>query len=255
MPNLAATSSQRDAQSGPAPESAEMRPPPLDYRPPFEPWLAVLHIDPEILVLSKPSGLLSVPGKTPDLADCLEARAQARHPGARTVHRLDLETSGVVVMARSLAALRHLNAQFAERRARKIYVARVAGRIAADEGRIDLPLRADWPRRPMQRVDFDAGKPAVTLWRALGRDADATWVELRPTTGRSHQLRVHMMSMGHPILGDPFYAPEGLRAGRMQLHARALEFRHPADGRWIRFDDPPPFQPCAPRPARDQSSR
>ena len=225
----------------PAPDLAATRPPPLDYRPPAEPWLTVLHIDADLLVLSKPSGLLSVPGKTPDLADCLEARAQARHLGARTVHRLDLETSGLVVMARNAAALRHLNGQFAARRTRKTYVARVAGRIAAENGRIDLPLRADWPRRPMQRVDLEAGKPSVTDWRVLAREADATRVELRPVTGRSHQLRVHMLSIGHPILGDPFYAPPELRAGRLQLHARTLELRHPCDGRWLRFDDPPPF--------------
>lgn len=224
-----------------APDGPAQRPPPLAYRPPAEPWLTVLHIDAALLALSKQSGLLSVPGKTPDLADCLEARAQARHPDARTAHRLDLETSGVVVMARGAAALRHLNAQFAARRTRKVYIARVAGRIAAESGRIDLPLRADWPRRPMQRVDFDAGKPSVTEWRVLAREADATRVELRPLTGRSHQLRVHMLSLGHPILGDPFYAPPERRAGRLQLHARTLELRHPADGRWMRFDDPTPF--------------
>ena len=224
-----------------APEADATRPPQLDYRPPMAPWLSVLHIDADLLVLSKPSGLLSVPGKTPDLADCLEARAQARHPGARTVHRLDLETSGVVAMARNPAALRHLNAQFADRRTRKIYVARVAGRMEAEAGTVDLPLRADWPRRPMQRVDLEAGKPSRTEWRVLAREPDATRVELRPLTGRSHQLRVHMLSLGHPILGDPFYAPQSLRAGRLQLHARALEIRHPANGRWMRFDDPPPF--------------
>ncbi len=228
-------------EATPTPRPPMLRPPPLIYRPPTQPWLRVLRIDADLLVLSKPSGLLSVAGKTPDLADCLEARARARHPGALTAHRLDLETSGVVAMARNPAALRHVNRQFAERRTCKIYLARVAGRVAAERGRIDLPLCVDWARRPMQRVDFDAGKPAITEWRVLAREAGATLLELRPLTGRSHQLRVHLLSMGHPILGDPFYAPPDRRAGRMQLHARTLALRHPADGRWVRFDDPCPF--------------
>jgi tRNA pseudouridine32 synthase/23S rRNA pseudouridine746 synthase len=205
--------------------------------------LHVLHQDAHILVFDKPSGLLSVPAKPPGPQDCLHARAVAAIPDALLIHRLDMETSGVMVFARSRLAQRHLNWQFERRQVRKTYVARVAGRVEADEGRVELPLIADWPNRPRQMVCFQRGKPAVTDWRVLAREAAATRLELRPLTGRSHQLRVHCRALGHPILGDPFYAdPAALAAApRLQLHAAALSFRHPDGGAWVEFTAPVPF--------------
>jgi tRNA pseudouridine32 synthase/23S rRNA pseudouridine746 synthase len=148
-----------------------------------------------------------------------------------------------MVFARSRLAQRHLNWQFERRQVRKTYVARVAGRVEADEGRIELPLIADWPNRPRQMVCFQRGKSAVTDWRVLARDSAVTRLELRPLTGRSHQLRVHCRALGHPILGDPFYAdPAALAAApRLQLHAAALAFRHPDGGAWVEFTAPVPF--------------
>jgi tRNA pseudouridine32 synthase / 23S rRNA pseudouridine746 synthase len=205
--------------------------------------LHVLHEDAHILVLDKPSGLLAVPAKPPGPQDCLHARAVAAFPDALLIHRLDMETSGVTVFARSRLAQRHLNWQFERRQVRKTYVARVAGRVEGDVGRIDLPLIADWPNRPRQMVCHQRGRTAVTDWRVLTREPAATRLELHPLTGRSHQLRVHCRSLGHPILGDPFYAdPAALVAApRLQLHAAALAFRHPDGGAWVEFASPVPF--------------
>ena len=213
-------------------------PPPLDYRPPDGP-LAVLHADPEIVVLDKPSGLLTVPGKPAHLADSLMTRAAARWPGARPVHRLDLGASGVVVFALTPRALRILSGQFAKRLPEKGYVALVAGAPEGEAGRIALPLRADWPNRPRQMVAAD-GKPAVTDWRVIAREGAATRMALAPLTGRSHQLRVHMAAQGWPILGDPLYG-DAASAPRLMLHAARLALRHPEDGRWIAFAVPAPF--------------
>jgi tRNA pseudouridine32 synthase / 23S rRNA pseudouridine746 synthase len=205
--------------------------------------LHVLHEDAHILVLDKPSGLLAVPAKPPGPQDCLHARAVAAFADALLIHRLDMETSGVTVFARSRLAQRHLNWQFERRQVRKTYVARVAGRVEGDVGRIDLPLIADWPNRPRQMVCHQRGRTAVTDWRVLTREPAATRLELHPLTGRSHQLRVHCRSLGHPILGDPFYAdPAALAAApRLQLHAAALAFRHPDGGAWVEFASPVPF--------------
>lgn len=203
----------------------------------------MLHLDDALVVLDKPSGLLTVPAKPPGAADCLEARVRASFPDALLVHRLDRDTSGVVVFARGRAAQRHLNWQFERRQVSKRYVAQVWGRVAPDEGRIDLPLICDWPNRPRQMVCHERGKAASTCWRVVERGRDATRLVLTPTTGRSHQLRVHMLAIGHPILGDPFYAhPEALMAAdRLQLHAERLGFRHPDGGGWTDFESPPPF--------------
>ncbi|MFQ8430286.1 RluA family pseudouridine synthase [Amaricoccus sp. W119] len=210
--------------------------------PPRETYRLV-HADAALLVVDKPSGLLSVPAKPPGPQDCLEARLRADHPEALLVHRLDGDTSGLMVFARTKRAQRHLGMQFERRRVSKTYVARVAGRIAEEEGRIDLPLICDWPNRPLQMVCHDRGKPALTEWRVLAREAAATRVELHPLTGRSHQLRVHLLSLGHPILGDRFYAPpEALAAAnRLQLHAARIGFRHPEGGAPVEFDSPVPF--------------
>jgi tRNA pseudouridine32 synthase / 23S rRNA pseudouridine746 synthase len=210
----------------------------LDRRQP----IAVLHEDAHLLVLDKPSGLLTVPAKPPGEQDCLEARAQAARPGALLVHRLDRDTSGVVVFALSRLAQRHLGWQFERRQVEKRYLARVAGEVVGDAGRIELPLACDWPNRPRQMVT-PAGKPAVTDWTVLAREPGATRLRLAPLTGRSHQLRVHLAALGHPILGDPLYAPPEVAAaaGRLQLHAEAIAFRHPDGGARVSFASPAPF--------------
>jgi len=211
------------------------------YHPPDLP-LAVLHADHEVLVVDKPAGLLSVPGKGPDLADCLIARIVAAFPEALLVHRLDRDTSGVMVFALTPHAQRHLGLQFEKRQVKKTYLARVAGRVAEDTGTVDRPLGVDWPNRPMQKVDVEAGREAVTDWKVLRRRADETRLRLFPKTGRSHQLRVHMREIGHPILGDPFYAAGAARAHpRLMLHAEALRFRHPDGGKGLTFTSKAPF--------------
>ncbi|EAR49664.1 ribosomal large subunit pseudouridine synthase A [Oceanicola granulosus HTCC2516] len=212
-----------------------------DYDPPDVP-LAVLHEDHEVVLVDKPAGLLSVPGKGEHLADCLLARVQAAFPTALLVHRLDRDTSGVMIFALTPHAQRHLGLQFEKRQTRKTYVARVAGRIADKTGTVDLPLIVDWPNRPKQMVDHENGKPAVTDWRVVRASDAETRVRLFPKTGRSHQLRVHMLALGHPILGDPFYAEGPARAHpRMMLHSETLQFRHPDGGRGMRITAPAPF--------------
>ncbi len=205
-----------------------------------DPGVTVLHADAAILIADKPSGLLSVPAKPPGPQDCLEARLGAAFPGTRLVHRLDRDTSGLMVFARTPLAQRHLGWQFERRQAAKTYVARVAGTVAGEAGRIDLPLICDWPNRPLQMVCHDRGKPAVTDWEVIGREPGATRLRLRPLTGRSHQLRVHLLALGHPILGDNFYG-DAAAADRLQLHAETLAFRHPEGGAPVRFESPVPF--------------
>ena len=219
-----------------------MNPRPLQYAPPDIP-LSILHQDDDLLVLSKPSGLLSVPGKAEDHADSLETRAKAEFPDALLVHRLDLETSGVFVMAMNKDAQANLGKQFESRKTHKIYIARVWGLPEHDEGHIDLPLRCDWDNRPRQMVCHEHGKSAQTGWRVLEREDHAARLELTPLTGRSHQLRVHCAEIGYPILGDPFYAPEDVYAAadRLQLHAHALTLHHPKDGERVTFTEPCPF--------------
>jgi tRNA pseudouridine32 synthase/23S rRNA pseudouridine746 synthase len=200
------------------------------YDPPQDP-LRILHEDHEILAVEKPSGLLSVPGKGAHLADCLLARVQEAFPTALLVHRLDRDTSGVMIFALTPHAQRHLGLQFEKRQTKKTYIARVAGRLEPKTGRVDLPLIVDWPNRPLQKVCHDTGREAITDWRVLrGTDAE-TRVRLTPKTGRSHQLRVHMLALGHPILGDPFYATgAALEHPRLMLHAEELRLRHPVGG-------------------------
>lgn len=218
-------------------------PRPFHYAPPSEPWLCVVHRDDDLLVLAKPSGLLCVPGKPAEHADCLETRAREAFPGAMTVHRLDKDTSGVIVMGLNRKAHANLSLQFEKRETEKSYIARVWGQVAADTGRIDLPIACDWPNRPKQRVDHETGRPARTDWEVVDREEKATRLRLRPATGRSHQLRVHMLSLGHPILGDTFYAHDEAFAAaeRLQLHAEWLRFRHPSDGREMNFTVECPF--------------
>ena len=202
----------------------------------------VIHADDEIVVVDKPSGLLSVPGRGEDRADCLIARLRCAFPSVLLVHRLDLDTSGVMVFALTPQAQRHLSRQFEERQTKKVYVARLAGRLAQPTGRVDLPLIVDWPNRPRQKVDLHEGRPAQTDWRVVRANDAETRVRLMPVTGRSHQLRVHMLSLGHPILGDPLYAT-GAAADypRLMLHAESLRLRHPGSGVTMGFSAPVPF--------------
>ncbi len=197
------------------------------------PELDILHADEALIAIHKPSGLLSVPGRGALAHDSAAQRVQSLHADARVVHRLDMATSGVLLFARGLEAQRLLSAQFERRETEKSYVAVVEGLVQEEQGEIDAPLIADWPRRPLQKVD-PAGKPSLTRYRVLGRDlADGTTrLALTPVTGRSHQLRVHLASIGHPILGDPLYAPPptAARSGRLLLHACMLTVRHPLHG-------------------------
>ncbi|MFV0244368.1 MAG: pseudouridine synthase [Qingshengfaniella sp.] len=212
-----------------------------DYDPPHDPLDIILH-DHEILAVNKPSGLLSVPGKGAHLADCLLTRVQAVFPEALLVHRLDRDTSGVIVFALTRHAQRHLGLQFERRKLAKTYVARVWGVVEGKSGRVDLPLIVDWPNRPLQMVDFDKGKPAVTEWRVQRVEGHTTRMRLMPQTGRSHQLRVHMREIGHPILGDPFYATGPARDfPRLMLHAERLRLRHPDGGQGVNLHAPCPF--------------
>ncbi|HSG37543.1 MAG TPA: RluA family pseudouridine synthase [Paracoccaceae bacterium] len=215
---------------------------PLDaYAPPQDP-LVILHQDHEILIVDKPAGLLSVPGKGEHLADCLMSRIEAVFPTGLLVHRLDRDTSGVMVFALTPHAQRHLGLQFEKRYTKKTYVARVWGEMETKTGTIDLPLIVDWPNRPLQHVDHVNGKPAITDYRVVRTGGGESRVRLYPKTGRSHQLRVHMKEIGHPILGDPFYATGPARDyPRMMLHSETLQFRHPDGGAGVRFTAKAPF--------------
>lgn len=211
------------------------------YSPPDTP-LDILHHDHEILVANKPSGLLSVPGRGEHLADCLLSRVQTVFPETLLVHRLDRDTSGVMVFALTPGAQKHLGKDFETRQVKKTYLARVWGRVAEKTGTVDLPLIVDWPNRPRQMVDHENGKAAITDWRVVKYEDAATRLRLYPRTGRSHQLRVHMMEIGHPILGDPFYATgEALNAPRLMLHAESLRIRHPDGGKGMTFTAKAPF--------------
>ena len=213
----------------------------FDYHPPDVP-LNILYEDRQILVMDKPAGLLSVPGKLEGRADCLESRLRKVHPETLLVHRLDCDTSGVMIFARNKLAQGFLGQEFEKRRAKKTYVARVRGALAEDSGQIDLPLCTDWPNRPRQMVDYVNGRSAITDWQVLSRQNSETRVRLSPLTGRSHQLRVHMLALGHPILGDPIY-DEGDAANwpRLMLHAETLSLHHPGTKAWTSFTAPCPF--------------
>ena len=212
----------------------------------------ICHFEDEyLLVLEKPSGLLCVPGRGPDKQDCLSARAQQRWSDALIVHRLDQATSGLVIMARSLAVQRQLSQAFAERQVQKRYIAVVAGRLEPspqitapqDWQLIDLPIAADWERRPLRVINAETGKSSQTQWRVLAFEGEQTRVLLNPLTGRTHQLRVHMAALGHPILGDALYADLATAASapRLLLHATALEFMHPVHEHLIQLESPPGF--------------
>ena len=203
----------------------------------------IVYRDECLLVLEKPTGLLAVPGRGPDLQDCLSARVQRDFPTALVVHRLDRDTSGLMVMALDAEAQRDLSGQFAVRTVEKRYVAVVFGCPEASAGRIDLPMRKDFDRPPRHMVDQVHGRPAKTLWRLVERAADRSRLEISPITGRSHQIRLHLATLGHPILGDNLYAHEEARAmsPRLLLHAVHLSLEHPRDGRCMAWDSACPF--------------
>ena len=212
--------------------------------------LRCLHADDALLVLVKPAGLLSVPGRGADKQDCASARAQQQWPGALVVHRLDMATSGLLLMARTPDVQRALSHAFAQREVEKHYQAIVQGCMTAPEsqggwGDIELPIAADWERRPLRVIDHERGKASHTRWRVLAMDeaAQTTRVELSPITGRTHQLRLHLAAIGHAILGDALYADTTTqaRAPRLLLHATRLAFTHPTNGAWVQYALPPDF--------------
>lgn len=215
----------------------------LHYRPPTTPFLQVIYEDSQLLVVDKQSGLLSVPGKRPEHKDSVYTRVKRVHPEIRVVHRLDMATSGVLLLAKTKAAQSHLNRQFQNRTTRKRYIARVWGKPPAPHGEIELPLSCDWPNRPRQHMDFFTGKPSTTFYRVTDFANGCSRVELTPHTGRSHQLRVHMQAIGCPILGDKFYAHSDAFAAaeRLLLHAEYLGVTHPQTEQLIEFSSPVQF--------------
>lgn len=219
----------------------------LNYQPPTNPYLDILYQDDDIVVLNKPSGLLSVPGRKIEHFDSLMSRVQTVWPKSCVVHRLDMMTSGVMVMSMHLDATRHLNKQFADRIPTKYYIAIVAGHMPNDTGDIDYPLIVDYPNRPKQKVCYETGKQSLTHYQVLERfeykGEAVTRVKLTPITGRSHQLRVHLLQLGYPILGDRLYAPDDIIAlvSRLQLHAESLTIEHPRTGNRETFSIPNEF--------------
>jgi tRNA pseudouridine32 synthase/23S rRNA pseudouridine746 synthase len=204
----------------------------------------VLYQDEHLLIVNKAANLLTVPGRGIDKQDCLINRLIKPFPDARIVHRLDMATSGIVVTALSHTAQAAMGDLFAQRQIQKIYIALVAGKLKKT-GTVDLPLLCDWDNRPKQKVDLDHGKQAKTHFTVLDYQIkeDSSRVELRPITGRSHQLRVHMLALGHPIIGDYFYAPEEIKnkSERLLLHAHQLRFNHPITHEPIHISSAVPF--------------
>jgi tRNA pseudouridine32 synthase / 23S rRNA pseudouridine746 synthase len=207
--------------------------------------LRFLHVDASLLVVCKPAGLLSVPGRGPDKQDCVASRVQAAYSDALVVHRLDMATSGLMLFARGAQVQRKLSTAFEQRAVHKRYTAVVDGNVSNNEGEIDLPLLTDWPNRPLQKVDAENGKPSLTRYTVLSRNRaqNNSRLLLEPVTGRSHQLRVHLRELGHPIWGDALYAPAPVLAlsSRLLLHATSLSFSHPASGKALQFNSEVPF--------------
>lgn len=218
------------------------------YDPPPFPLLPIVYQDDDILVVNKPSGLLSVPGRRAAHQDSMATRAQRVFPTASVVHRLDMATSGLLILALNKAANSDLSRQFRERIPKKRYYARVDGQLQHDHGDVTEPLIVDWPNRPKQKICYESGKAALTHYTVISRTDDESLVELHPVTGRSHQLRVHMLALGHPILGDRLYATPNAkaRAPRLQLHAQTLIVQHPRHGDWMHFANPIPFSDYQP---------
>lgn len=216
----------------------------IEYNPPQEPWLDLVYRDDYIAVVNKPSGLLSVPGNQPQYYDSAMSRVKEKYGFCEPAHRLDMATSGVLLFALSKAADRELKRQFREREPKKYYQALVWGHVEQDHGVVELPLICDWENRPRQKICFERGKRAVTFYDVLQRyPNNTTRVKLTPITGRSHQLRLHMLALGHPILGDKFYAHPQAKAlsPRLCLHAESLQIQHPITGETMEFTAPVGF--------------
>ena len=213
------------------------------YRPPMSPYLDIIYQDDDIVVLNKNSGLLTVPGRLPEHQDCLQNRVNRVLPSATVVHRLDMATSGIILMALNKNAHVNISRQFEKRQTQKRYIASVYGQLERETGTVDLPLICDWPNRPKQKVDLEHGKKALTHYQVLNFSDNYTQVELTPVTGRSHQLRVHMLAIGHPILGDRLYAHDKALelSERLQLHAQSLAISHPVTGENMAFCTDCPF--------------
>ncbi len=211
------------------------------YAPPDSPP-RIVHADASLLVVDKPAGLLTVPGRGPDKTDCLIARLREEYPSVLLVHRLDRDTSGLVIFAVTPQAQAHLGQQFEGRVVEKSYVARVQGVPAQAKGQVDLPMSVDWPNRPRQKICHETGRPAVTDWRILRDEGETALIQMKPRTGRTHQLRVHMMALGHPILGDTLYAEGSVRDHpRLMLHAERLGLNHPVSGERLNLRSRAPF--------------
>lgn len=209
----------------------------LHYEPPTQPYIKLLFTDNDLLVVDKPAGLLSVPGKAPEHKDCLQYRIQRVYPSATVVHRLDMATSGIMLFALNKESHRAISKQFELRQVHKTYYARVLGHLTQKSGEIFAPLICDWPNRPKQMVSEEQGKKAHTQFELVSEGQYSSLVKLHPHTGRSHQLRVHMLHIGHPILGDRLYAcKDALRASpRLLLHAESITFSHPSSEELISF--------------------
>ncbi len=202
--------------------------------------LDLIYRDDALLLVNKPAGLLAVPGRGEDKQDCLAVRVQREFPDALVVHRLDMSTSGLMLFARGSEMQSRLSQMFRERMVEKRYVAVVAGPLASAAGEVNLPIAADWPNRPLRMIDAALGKPSLTRYRVLAQEAAFCRVELEPVTGRTHQLRVHMAAIGHPILGDALYG-DMASAPRLLLHASRLSFAHPGSGVALQFCSSAPF--------------
>jgi len=214
------------------------------YAPPMTPYLDIIYQDNDLVVLNKSSGLLTVPGRLAEHQDCLQTRVARVLPSATIVHRLDMATSGILLMALNKPAHVSISRQFEKRQTKKSYLARVYGHLEKSEGSIELPLICDWPNRPKQKVDHENGKKALTHYKVISQDKFSTLVELTPITGRSHQLRVHMLAIGHPIIGDRLYAHEKalIMSSRLLLHAQMLTITHPVTGQLLSFTSNCPFK-------------
>lgn len=213
------------------------------YSPTLDPYLDILFEDKDILVVNKQSGLLSVAGKDESLKDCVEYRARMEFGWAVAAHRLDMDTSGIMILARNKPALASISGQFEKRQTAKTYAAVLFGNVVDDSGEIDLPLRCDWPNRPKQMICHEQGRSARTLYEVVERMQQSTRVSFTPITGRTHQLRLHAQALGHPILGDPIYADGAAKtlAKRLQLHATSLCLKHPFTADELSFKSPAPF--------------
>jgi len=217
----------------------------ITYNPPAHTSLELHYQDDCLIILNKPTGLLSVPGRGEEKQDCFISRIQSEFPNALIVHRLDMSTSGLMVMAQGKEIERNLSILFQQRKVNKKYIAVVDGKVSPDTGEINLPLMTDWPNRPKQKVDFENGKPSQTRYAVLSYDKknNTTRLELSPLTGRTHQLRVHLQSINHAILGDELYANKEVikKSSRLLLHACYLSFTHPVTDEFIEINSEPEF--------------